>query len=71
MVQRNASIEEWPMKTLVSLIWALMVLVITNVYLFRDKFRRMAMERRKHEPENTPTPFTKIKIEEFKLVLID
>ena len=41
IVQRNADIEDWNYKLMASLVWALLVLVITTVYLFLDKFRRI------------------------------
>ena len=40
IVQRNAYIEDWPYKLMITFVWALLVLVVTTVYLFLDKFRR-------------------------------
>ena len=50
ILQRNAEIEEWAMKTIMGLLWAILVLVVSTVYLFCDKYRAAKNLKRKYNP---------------------
>lgn len=56
IVQRSAEIEEWTYYVDIGLIWALLVLLTSTIYLFADKVRRMRNNRRKYQPFQIPQP---------------
>ena len=48
ILQRNAEIEEWSMRIIMGLVWAILVLVVSTVYLFCDKYRAAKNLKRKY-----------------------
>ena len=48
ILQRNAEIEEWSMRIIMGLVWAILVLVVSTVYLFCDKYRVAKNLKRKY-----------------------
>ena len=51
IIQRNAEIEDWAMKAIMALLWAILVLVVSTVYLFCDKTRAARNAKRKYNPQ--------------------
>ena len=71
IIQRNAEIEEWAMRTIMALLWAILVLVITTVYLFCDKRRAAKNAKRKYNPQAIAQPIDEKDMKHYKLIIFD